>query len=63
MFYKYEVSYSNGTKLSGYAYSDEKSMIAVRMGIERKFFGMFTLKVKKYGEKFPPINSDYILTV
>ena len=62
MFYKYTVTYRSGSKLSGYAES-EKPRDEVRGEIERRLFGSYKLRLVKYGEDFPPINSDYILTV
>lgn len=62
MFYKYTVTYKSGSKMSGYAMS-EKSPSEVRGEIERRLFGSYKLFLQKYGEDFPPINSDYILTV
>lgn len=62
MFYKYTIYRNNGTKLSGYAYSEESKDV-VRSEIERRSFGEYRLRVVEYGEEFPPINSDYILTV
>lgn len=65
MIYKYAVSYKNGTKLSGYAIDDDnnKSEREVRNGIAKHFYGDFKLEITKYGAKFPPINSDYLLTI
>ena len=62
MFYKYVVSYPNGTQLSGYAESEE-SMPAVKRRLTSYFFGRFNLAVEEYGEDFPKVNSDYIMTI
>lgn len=61
MYYKYTIYRKNGTKLSGYAYS-EVSREAVRDEVERRSFGEYKLRVVKL-EGRPPINSDYILWV
>ena len=65
MIYKYSVSYANGTKLNGYAIDDDNSKTEseVKASISRHFLGNYRLVVKKYGAKFPPINTDYLLTV
>ena len=62
MFYKFTVCYKTGTRLSGYAQSD-KSESAIKKGIAKQYFGQFTIELEKFGKKFPPVNSDYIITI
>ena len=65
MIYKYTIKYANGNKLSGYAIDNynSKSKGEITDSIRKHFFGDFSVEVRKYGKKFPPINTDYLLTV
>lgn len=62
MFYKYTIKFRNGNELNGYAESD-KTASEIQKGIAKKFFGDFYVEIEKFGKKFPPVNSDYIITI